>query len=326
MGKKLKKIGVLTSGGDAPGMNAAIRAVVRTGIYLNREVIGIHRGYQGIINQEFSIMSLASVANIIQRGGTVLKTARCPDFHKKNVRSACIKTLKAYGIDGLVIIGGDGSYAGAHKLWIEHKYPVVGVPGTIDNDIYGTEATIGYDTAINTGLRAIDQIRDTANSHDRIFLVEVMGRNSGYIAMDVGIGGGAQAIVIPEKPINSQTIAAKIKRGQDRGKMSSIIVIAEGKKAGKSFRIAENLKNNYNLACRVVVLGHVQRGGSPTARDRKIASVLGGYAARALINGESDIAVGIECQDVSVTRLTDAIRKKKHFHQDLLQLTEVLAT
>lgn len=323
--QKIRGIGVLTSGGDAPGMNAAIRAVVRTGIYLGVEVHGIHKGYSGLIHTDFSRMDLSSVANIIQRGGTILKTDRCPEFHEKKYRALAAENLRAKGIDALVAIGGDGTFRGAHALWEETKFPVIGVPGTIDNDVYGTDVTIGFDTAINTCLDAIDKLRDTASSHDRLFILEVMGRNSGHIAMDVGMGGGADALDIPEAPLGPNEIAKRIARGLKRGKTSSIIVVAEGKTAGKSYSIAEQLKKKHGFEARVCILGHVQRGGTPTARDRKVASVMGALAVRSLTQGYTDAMAGVAGMEAVLVPLKDTFTKKKRFQKDLIELTEVLA-
>lgn len=323
---KIRSIGVLTSGGDAPGMNAAIRAVVRTGIYLGREVYGIEKGYKGLVEGLVRPFELAGVANIIQRGGTILKTSRCMEFHQKKYRKAAVEDLRRRGIDALVCIGGDGTFRGAQKLWEEFGLPVAGVPGTIDNDLWGTDVTIGFDTAINTGLHAIDQIRDTASSHDRLFVVEVMGRNSGYIAMDVGIGGGADAIVVPEKKTTVAQIASQIQRGLNRGKTSSIIVVAEGHKSGNSMEIAKQLKEKYGFAARVCILGHVQRGGSPSARDRKVASVMGALAVRELLAGHTCFMTGVQGMDAVLVPIAEAVKERKQMHTDLFELAHVLAT
>lgn len=324
--RKIRSIGVLTSGGDAPGMNAAIRAVVRTGIYLGVDVYGVEKGYTGLLESRFLRFELGSVANIIQRGGTVLKSDRCKQFHQKKYRQQAVTNLKKAGIDALVCIGGDGTLTGAHLLWKEFGLPVVGVPGTIDNDLFGSDITIGFDTAINTGLHAIDQIRDTASSHDRLFIIEVMGRNSGYIAVDVGIGGGADAIVSPETPLTATQVYKQISRGMNRGKKSSIIVVAEGKKEGSSMKLAEQLKAKYGLDPRVCILGHVQRGGAPSARDRKVASVFGAMAVRELLNGYSDFMTGAEGWQPQIVGLKEAVSRKKEMHTDLLMLAEILAT
>lgn len=251
--KKIKSIAVLTSGGDAPGMNAAIRAVTRAGISKGLQVWGVHKGYTGLLQQNFTELNLASVANSIQRGGTILKTDRCPEFLKKSGRREAVENLRSLAIDALVVIGGDGSFRGARCLWQEHKYPVVGIPGTIDNDIYGSDSTIGFDTATNTAVEAIDRIRDTASSHDRIFIVEVMGRNSGHLALEVGIGGGAEAVVIPESPLRVRDVAARIERGIKRGKTSSIIVVAEGKSTGRSFKLVKDLEREFKYSAKVCI-------------------------------------------------------------------------
>lgn len=324
--RKIEKIAVLTSGGDAPGMNAAVRAVVRSSIYLGKEAFGVYRGYAGLLNNEIQALDLGDVANIIQRGGTVLKTARCEEFKQKSARKKAIANLEARGIGGLVVIGGDGSFRGAHALATEFGFPVIGVPGTIDNDVFGTDSTIGFDTATNTGLRAIDQIRDTANSHDRIFVVEVMGRDTGFLAMDVGIGGGADAIIVPEVPTSITKIDRQIKRGAKRGKNSCIVVVAEGKKPGKSMQIAAELEQRFGHQARVCILGHVQRGGTPTARDRKIASSLGAFAVRELVGGHTDVMAGVRGRDAILTPLQETFKKRKTFQADLIELVEALAT
>lgn len=324
--RKIKSIGVLTSGGDAPGMNAAIRAVVRTGIYYGKKVFGIYRGYQGLLEGEFEEFKLSSVANIIQRGGTIIKSSRCPEFHQKAARRKAYENLLHHGIDGLITIGGDGTFTGAHLLWKETKFPVAGVPGTIDNDLFGTDVTIGFDTAINTATHAIDQIRDTAGSHDRIFLVEVMGRHAGYIAMDVGIGGGADAIIIPEDRITIEQIGAQIQRGIKRGKTSSIIVVSEGSKIGHAHDIKVKLKKKFGYESHICVLGHIQRGGTPTTRDRKVASIMGALATRELINGYSDFMAGIDGLHPQLIPLNQAINGKKPLHKDLILLGKILAT
>lgn len=324
--RKIQAIGVLTSGGDAPGMNAAIRAVVRTAIFYKIKVFGIYRGYQGLLDGEFEEFKLSSVANIIQRGGTIIKSSRCPEFHQKSARKKAYENLLGQGIDALVAIGGDGTFTGAHLLWKETKLPVAGVPGTIDNDLYGTDVTIGFDTAINTGTHAIDQIRDTAGSHDRIFLVEVMGRHAGYIAMDVGIGGGADAIVIPEDKISIDAIGAQIARGIKRGKTSSIIVVSEGSRIGNAHEVQKQLKKKFGYESHVCILGHVQRGGSPTTRDRKVASIMGALATRELINGYSDFMAGIDGLHPQLIPLQKAITGKKPLHKDLILLGKILAT
>jgi 6-phosphofructokinase 1 len=323
--KKLKSLAVLTSGGDAPGMNASVRAVVRYAITHGIDVYGISRGYSGLLEGQFEKMKLSSVANIIQRGGTILKTARCPEFHKKSVRKDAAELLKRKGIEGLVVIGGDGSFMGAHLLEKETGYPTIGVPGTIDNDVYGSDDTIGFDTAVNTGVEAIDRIRDTASSHDRIFLVEVMGRNSGFIALYTGIGGGAETVVVPESKISIPQMCQVVQRGIDRGKTSSIIIVAEGPKPGLANRIADGLLEHGHES-RVCTLGHIQRGGIPTARDRMLGSTLGSAAVAFLASGKSNGMVGTQKNEVVFVPFSRVIGKKKPLPHHLLKLAEILAT
>ena len=322
---KISKIGVFTSGGDAPGMNAAIRAVVRSALTSQLQVVGIYGGYSGILQGKMDVLSLSSVANIIQRGGTILKAGRCLEFLKPEVRATAAQNLRAAGIDGLVAIGGDGTFRGAHSLWEEYKIPVVGVPGTIDNDIYGTDSTIGFDTAVNTALEAIDRIRDTAASHDRLFIVEVMGRDSGFIAIDVGLGGGAEEVFIPENMSSVDQAIASIKRGMQRGKSSSILVAAEGHKVGRAYDLADQIKRKAGFEAKVCVLGHVQRGGSPTAADRILASRLGNAAIRALLQGLTDVMVGVEGPNVVQVPLADCATKKKRVPKELIELAHLLS-
>ena len=320
-----KSIAVLTSGGDAPGMNAAIRAVVRFGIAHGCEVYGVQKGYSGLLEGQIHPLGPSSVANIIQRGGTILKTDRCEAFYKKSVRREAANILRRKGIDGLVVIGGDGSFTGAHLMEKENDFPTIGIPGTIDNDIAGTEDTIGFDTAVNTAIEAIDRIRDTASSHDRIFLVEVMGRSSGYIALEVGIGGGAETTIIPERKESVQNIVNTIERGIARGKSSSIIVVAEGEKVGLSTRLAADLTKR-GFSSKVCILGHTQRGGSPTAHDRLLASVLGASAVAYLLDGKSNAMVGIVDGSVVVVPFSKVIGHKKEVSADLLRLAGILST
>ncbi|MBO8177236.1 6-phosphofructokinase [Aeribacillus pallidus] len=286
----MKRIGVLTSGGDAPGMNAAVRAVVRKAIYHGLEVYGVYQGYNGLINGNIKKLELGSVGDIIHRGGTILRSARCEEFKTKEGQAKGIEQLKKFGIEGLVVIGGDGSYRGAQKL-TEQGFPCVGIPGTIDNDIPGTDFTIGFDTALNTVIEAIDKIRDTATSHERTFVIEVMGRDAGDIALWSGLAGGAETILIPEDPFNIDEIVERLRKGQERGKKHSIIVVAEGVMSGTEF--AQKLKDATNMETRVSVLGHIQRGGSPTAFDRVLASRLGARAVELLLEGKGGRAVGI---------------------------------
>ena len=322
----MNKIGVFTSGGDAPGMNACIRAVVRTAIYNKVEISGIQYGYHGMINNMFIPMDSKSVANIIQRGGTILKTARCEEFFTKEGRKLAYDNLVKHNIEGLVCIGGNGSYTGAKIFYEEFGIPSIGLPGTIDNDLYGTDFTIGYDTAINTALQAIDKIRDTADSHDRVFLVEVMGRDSGFIAVDVGIGGGAEGIIIPEDNNDIEKLFQYFDRKGRRHKSFSIIVVAEGDKEGGAIELAKRLNNKFpELKIRSTILGHIQRGGSPTARDRVRASILGSAAVEALLGGRMNETIGIINNEVNFTSYQDAIYLKKEISTDLLRLAEILA-
>lgn len=320
-----QKICVLTSGGDAPGMNAAIRSVVRSAITSNIEIIGALGGYSGLINNKLIGLSMSSVANIIQRGGTILKSGRAPEFHKAEVRAQAAQNLKASGAQGLIVIGGDGTYMGAHLLSQEHSIATVGIPGTIDNDIFGTDETIGFDTAVNTALEAIDRIRDTAASHDRLFIVEVMGRDSGFIAIEVGLAGGAEEVFIPENVGNVDQAIQSIKRGVARGKTSSILVAAEGHKVGRAYDLAEQIRRKAGFDAKVCVLGHIQRGGPPTARDRILASRLGNAAVTALIKGMSGVMVGVQADRVITLDFKDTVGKKRVVPNELIELAQLLA-
>ncbi|HMN67683.1 MAG TPA: 6-phosphofructokinase [Bdellovibrionales bacterium] len=323
--QELKKIGVLTSGGDAPGMNAAIRSVVRTSITSGIQVLGIQAGYAGLVSGRISELGINSVANIIQRGGTILKTGRAPEFLRPDVRAQAAQTLRGVGCEALIVIGGDGTFQGAHLLATEQKLQVVGIPGTIDNDIFGTDETIGFDTALNTALEAIDRIRDTAASHDRLFIVEVMGRDSGFIAVDVGVAGGAEEVFIPENLANVEQAIQSIKRGVARGKSSSILITAEGQKVGRAYDLAEQIRRRAGYEAKVCVLGHIQRGGPPTARDRILASRLGFAAVRALQQGLSDIMVGVQAGQIVPVSLVECTTKKKRVPSELLELAQLLA-
>jgi 6-phosphofructokinase 1 len=318
----MKRIGVLTSGGDSPGMNAAVRAVVRQAIYQNMEVYGIYQGYQGLITGNIKKLELGSVGDIIHRGGTMLYTARCEEFKTKEGQQKGIEQLNKHGIEGLVVIGGDGSYRGAKAL-TELGYPCVGVPGTIDNDIPGTEYTIGFDTALNTVIDAIDKIRDTATSHERTFIVEVMGRNAGDLALWSGLAGGAETILIPEDNHDMDDIARRLKKGQERGKKHSIIIVAEGVMSGNEF--AARLKEATNLETRVSVLGHIQRGGSPTASDRVLASRLGSRAVDLLAEGKGGRAVGIENNQLVDYDIIEALAKEHVIDLNMYKLSKELS-
>lgn len=324
--QKIKKIGVYTSGGDAPGMNAAIRAVVRVAIAKDLEVVGILNGYVGMIDNKMQELHLRDMANIIQRGGTVLKTGRSADFMKPEGRAKAAENVRAAGIDALVCIGGDGSFRGAHMMWEEHKIPTVGVPGTIDNDIYGSDKTIGFDTAVNTALDAIDKIRDTAASHDRLFIVEVMGRNSGFIASYVGLAGGAEEIFTPEGNTSVEKALERIRNSISRGKTSSIIVTAEGQKPGRAYDLADALRKKSGMDAKVCILGHLQRGGSPTANDRILASRMGAAAVDALLKGYCDVMIGTEGEQLVQVPLDIVTKSEKKSQLDLISLANILAT
>ncbi len=322
----LSKIGVLTSGGDSAGMNAAVRAVVRTAIYEGLEVYGIRRGYKGLIEGDIFKMDASSVGGIINRGGTILFTARSKEFMKKEGREKAAENLEKLGIQGLVVIGGDGSFRGASLLSQEFGIKVIGVPGTIDNDIEGTDYTIGYDTAINVAMEAIDKIRDTATSHERLFLVEVMGRHAGYIAIDTGIASGAEDVLIPEVEEDVEETINRLISGKKRGKASSIVVVAEGSRWGQRlFELAKLLQEKSGYETRVAILGHIQRGGSPTALDRIYASRLGYAAVQLLIKGENEKMVGIVSNQINVTDIEEAWTKKKFTDIELLRLVKIFA-
>lgn len=320
--KQLKKIAVLTSGGDAPGMNAAIRAVVRKGIYHGLEVYGIYGGYSGLINGNIKKLELGSVGDIIHRGGTFLFSARCEEFKEKKWQLKGIEQLKQRGIEGLVVIGGDGSYRGAKAL-SDLGFPCIGVPGTIDNDIPGTELTIGFNTALNTVIEAIDKIRDTATSHERTFIIEVMGRCAGHIALWSGLAGGAESIIIPEEKYDLNVIIERLVNGQQRGKKHSIIIVAEG--AGSAVEIGKKIKETTNIDTRVSVLGHIQRGGSPTAIDRVFASRLGAYAVELLLQNKGGRAVGIMHNQIIDYDINEAFSNQSNLDLDLLKLTKELS-
>lgn len=327
--KKVNKIAVLTSGGDAPGMNAAIRAVVRTCSYHDVEVLGIYRGFQGMIEDDFVELNARSVRNIINKGGTFLKSARSEGFRTKEGRENAYKNLSNNGVEALVVIGGDGTFTGALSFSQEFGFPVMGIPGTIDNDIYGTTHTIGYDTALNTVVDAIDKIRDTASSHNRMFFVEVMGRDSGFIALNSGIGGGAERIIIPEKNIPAEVLLEDIDRGKRRGKTSNIIVVAEGNTAGKAvFELKEYVEQKrpeYDI--RVSVLGHMQRGGTPTCYDRVLATRMGVKAVESLLEGKSQYMVGINNDRMELIPLEKAVKEndESKIDKDLIRITDIMS-
>ena len=327
MAKKVSKIGVLSSGGDSPGMNAAIRAIVRTGIYNGLEVFGVMRGYSGMIENDIIPMHSRSVANIIQRGGTILKTARCKEFYDKEGREKAHNNLKQYGIDGLVIIGGDGSFRGADIFSREFDTPCIGIPGTIDKDIAGTDFTIGFDTAVNTAVEAIDKIRDTADAHDRLFIIEVMGRDAGYIALHSGIATGAENILIPERKTDMEELINSLLEKEKRKKLVNLVVVAEGEEYGGANEVAKVIKERLPQAeTRVCILGHIQRGGAPTCLDRLIASRMGYSAVESLIEGRHNVMVGIVNNKMHYTPLEKAVKAKQRISDDWLKIVKILAS
>jgi 6-phosphofructokinase 1 len=327
MSKKVTKIGVLTSGGDSPGMNAAIRAVVRTALYYGLDVFGIYRGYNGMIEDDIVQMNSRSVANIIQRGGTILKTARSKEFYNEEGRKKAYNNLAKRGIDGLVVIGGDGSFTGAYKLSQEFGIPSIGIPGTIDKDLYGTDFTIGFDTAVNTAVQCIDKIRDTADAHDRLFIVEVMGRHAGYIALHSGIATGAENILIPEEDTTLEEVIASLSEKEKRKKLVNLVVVAEGHNSGGATGVAKFVQEHLpNLDTRVTILGHIQRGGSPTCLDRLIASRMGYHAVECLIEGRHDVMIGILENAVHYTPIDVAIRERQKISDDWLKIVKILAS
>ena len=322
----MKRIGVFTSGGDAPGMNAAIRAVVRTCAYNNIESYGIFEGYKGLISGEVQKIESRGVSNIIQRGGTILKSSRCAEFHTKEGRAEAYETIKKIGLDGIVAIGGDGTFTGASIFNKEYNIPFVGIPGTIDNDLYGTDFAIGYDTAINTVVEAVDKIRDTASSHNRLFIVEVMGKDAGFIALRSGIGVGAEAILIPETITYVDQLIKKLQGDRNGRKSSMIVIVAEGDELGGAYEVARKVKEKCPLYdSRVTVLGHIQRGGSPSAMDRVLASRMGHEAVNALMNHKTNVMIGIVNKEVVYTPFEKAIKHHQKINKDLLQLAEVLS-
>src|SRR6201996_2994207 len=327
MSVPVTKIGVLTSGGDSPGMNAAIRAVVRTGLYKGLEVYGIMRGYNGMIEDDIFQMNSRSVANIIQRGGTMLKTARSKDFYSEEGRKKAYDNLKRRGIDGLIVIGGDGSFTGAYKLSKEFGIPCTGIPGTIDKDLYGTDFTIGFDTAANTAVEAIDKIRDTADSHDRLFIIEVMGRDAGYIALHSGIATGAENILIPERKTDIEELVSSLLEKEKRKKLVNLVVVAEGDNYGGAEEVAKVVKQRLpNIDTRVCILGHIQRGGSPSCMDRLIASRMGYSAVECLMEGRHNVMVGIVNNKMHFTPLEKAVKAKQKISEDWLKVVKILAS
>ncbi|MCZ2101916.1 MAG: 6-phosphofructokinase [Chitinophagales bacterium] len=322
----VKRIAVLTSGGDAPGMNAAIRAVVRTCVYHDLHVYGVIRGFDGLIKGDIKRLEARDVANIIQRGGTILKTARSDSFETKEGRQIAYENLLANDIDGLIVIGGNGTYAGGLQFMQEFNLPVVGMPGTIDNDIFGTDYCIGFDTAINTAVDAVDKIRDTADSHNRIFFIEVMGRHSGFIALHTGVSSGAGAIFLPEREMSIEELTDLLRKSAKRQKLFNLVIVAEGNKNGDANEIAKQVKVlNPEFDVRVSVIGHLQRGGSPSAMDRVLASRMGHSAVQALMRGESGVAIGLINDKITFTPFHDAIHKRKTLNKELVKMAEILA-
>ncbi len=323
---QIKTIGVLTSGGDAPGMNAAIRAVVRCSVYYDRKVIGIRRGYEGLIEGDFEELDSRSVKHILSQGGTFLKSARSLDFIQAEGRAKAAKHLREAGIDALVVIGGNGSFTGAHLLYEEHGIPVVGIPGTIDNDLYGTDFTLGYDSATNVVVECIDKIRDTASSHNRLFLVEVMGRDSGFIALRTALATGALDVVLPEKNSSMDELVAEVGKGFANKKTSNIVVVAEGNRLGNTFDIASTIKTHFpNIDVKVTILGHLQRGGAPSCSDRVLASKLGVAAVEGLLNGKADVMCGVIDNQTTYTFFQQAVQNKAPLNLELLRISRILS-
>lgn len=324
MDSNVKSIGVLTSGGDAPGMNAAIRAVTRAAIFNGMRVFGIYRGYRGLISNEIEEFKTNSVSNIIQQGGTILKTARCEEFMTESGRKTAYENMQRHGIDALVVIGGDGSLTGAGVFANEYNIPIVGLPGTIDNDLNGTDTTIGYDTALNTIMQSMDKIRDTATSHERLFFVEVMGRNCGYLALNSAIASGAEAAIIPEISMEKDQLAELIDQGFRKSKSSSMVLVTESEITGGAMSLAERVKKQYpQYDVRVSILGHLQRGGSPTAQDRILASRMGIAAIQALLENQRNVMIGIRENEIDYVPFKRAIKKDRDISPELLEVLEI---
>jgi 6-phosphofructokinase 1 len=328
MSKEIKKIGVMTSGGDAPGMNAAIRSVVRTCAYYDVECVGVYHGYDGVIQGDFKPFDARSVRGIINKGGTILKSARSDEFRTKEGRKKAYENLREEGVDALVTIGGDGTFTGALVFNQEFDFPVMGIPGTIDNDIFGTSHTLGFDTALNTVVEAIDKIRDTASSHDRLFFIEVMGRDVGHIALNAGVAGGAEEILIPEEDLGLDRLLESLNKSKRRGKSSSIVVVAEGDKIGKNvFELKDYVDEHMSYYdVRVSVLGHIQRGGDPTCFDRVLASRMGVKAVESLLDGKSNFMVGLKNSKMELTPLEKAIKGKSKINMELLRVSDIMST
>lgn len=324
---KIRKIGVLTSGGDAPGMNAAIRAVVRACTYYEIACFGVFRGFQGLIEGDIEEMGPRDVKYIISKGGTILKSARSKDFTTEEGRARAYETVKKHQLDALIIIGGDGSFTGGMIFSKEYHIPVIGIPGTIDNDIYGTSHTVGYDTALNTVIDAVDKIRDTATSHKRIFFVEVMGRDAGFIALNTGIGSGAEEILIPEEDLGLPKLLEKLKRSKASGKSSCIVIVAEGEKSGKNvFELSDYVEQNLpEYDVRVSVIGHIQRGGSPSCFDRVLASRSGVAAVEALLKGTKNVMIGLQNDQMAYTPLEKAVKGEAKIDEELIRISDILS-
>ena len=322
----MKKIGVFTSGGDSPGMNAAIRAVVRTCIYNNIECYGIYEGYDGLINNNIELLTSTNVSNIIQRGGTILRSSRSKGFRTVEGRKQAFKNIQKNGLDGIIAIGGNGTFTGANIFNKEYNIPFIGIPGTIDNDLFGTDNTIGYDTALNTIVEAVDKIRDTASSHNRIFLVEVMGRDAGFLALRSGISVGAEAILIPETHTYINELIDKLTNGKRQHKKSMIVIVAEGDNTGGATEVAKKIHETCpDFNTRVTILGHIQRGGRPTAADRVLASHLGNAAVEALLNNKTNLMVGVINKEIAFTSFANAIKHHNKINIDLLSLAEIIS-
>lgn len=323
---KINKIGVLTSGGDSPGMNAAIRSVVRSCSFHNVKSVGIYRGYQGLVEGDFKEFDARSVKGIVNKGGTILRSSRSEDFRTVEGRKKAFENLKKEGVEALVIIGGDGSFCGAEIFNKEYDLPVIGIPGTIDNDIYGTTYTLGFDTALNTVVEVVDKIRDTASSHNRLFFVEVMGRDAGHIALNVGIGAGAEEILVPEEDLGLDRLLESLQRSKQSGKTSSIVIVSEGDKIGKNvFELKDYVEENMpEYEVRVSVLGHVQRGGSPSCFDRVLASRMGVKAVESLLEGKYNVMVGLLKDEITLTPLNKAIKLKSEIDMDLVRVSDIV--
>lgn len=321
----MKRIGIFTSGGDAPGMNAAIRAVVRTGVYNNIEVFGIYEGYKGLIEGNIQPLISKDVSNIIQRGGTILKSSRSEEFKTKKGREKAFKNISKFNLDGIIAIGGDGTFTGAKVFNQEHNIPFIGIPGTIDNDLFGTDYTIGYDTALNTVIQAVDKLSDTASSHNRLFIVEVMGKDAGFIALRSGIAVGAEAILVPETPTYTNCLIEKLKNDKKREKGSMIVIVAEGDDTGGAYEVAKKIKEGFDYDTRVTILGHIQRGGNPSALDRVLASRMGNASVNALLEGKTNLMVGVVNKEITYTSFEKSIKHHSKLNMELLKLAEILS-